>query len=53
MLSIIPLPSGFTADILANTSTILTDLSGYITLIISIILIGVVIEIIVGAVKRH
>lgn len=53
MLSIIPLPSGFMTDILANVGTILTDLSPYLTLIISVVLIGVVLEIIIGAVKRH
>jgi hypothetical protein len=53
MLSIIPLPAGFLTDILANVGTIMADLSPYITLIISIILIGVVLEIIIGAVKRH
>jgi hypothetical protein len=52
-MSIIPLPVDFLSTILSNVSTILTDLSGYITLIISIILIGIVLEIIIGAVKRH
>ena len=53
MLSIIPLPSNFTTDILANVGTMITDLAPYLTLIISVILIGIVLEIIIGAIKRH
>ena len=53
MLAIIPLPAGFIDDILANVGTILTDLGGYITLIISVILIGLVLEIIIGAIRKH
>ncbi len=53
MLSIIPLPEDFMSSILSNVGTILTDLSPYLTLIISVVLIGVVLEIIIGAIKRH
>ncbi len=53
LYTIIPLPEGFMSSILANVGTILTDLSPYITLIVSVILIGVVLEIIIGAIKHH
>jgi hypothetical protein len=51
--SIIPLPSGFMDDILGNVSTILTDLGPYLSLILSVMLAAIVLEIIIGAVKRH
>lgn len=53
MLSIIPLPAGFLADILGNVSTIMTDLGSYIALIVSVILIGIILEIIIGAIRHH
>jgi len=52
MLTIITLPSNFTTEILANTSGLFTDLSPYLTLIIGILLAVVVIEIIIGAIKK-
>jgi hypothetical protein len=53
MLTIIPLPTNFTADILSNVGTILGDLSGYITLIISILLAALVLDIIVGFIRHR
>ena len=53
MLSIIPLPSGFTGDILANVGTILSDIGGYVALIISVILIGVVLDVLISALRKH
>lgn len=52
MFSIIPLPSGFTTDILANVGTIINDLSPFLTLIISVILIALVLDIIIGAIRK-
>jgi hypothetical protein len=52
MFSIIPLPSGFTADILSNVGTIIADLSPYLTLIISVVLGALVLEIIIGAIRK-
>ena len=53
MLSIIALPSGFLTDILANVGTILTDLGGYLTLILGVLLSALVFEIILGAIRKH
>lgn len=53
MLTIITLPEGFTADILTNVSGLLGDLAPYITLILGVVLIGVVLEIIIGAIRKH
>lgn len=52
MYAIIPLPEGFVSDILANVAQILTDLGGYLTLIIGIILGAVIFEIIIGALRK-
>jgi len=52
MLSIIPLPSGFVSDILGNVGTIISDLSSYLTLIISVILAALVLDIIIGAIRK-
>ena len=52
MLTIITLPSNFTTEILANTSALITDLAPYLTLIIGVILAVVVIEVIIGAIKK-
>jgi len=52
MLTIITLPEGFVGDITDNIGTILSDLSGYLTLIIGVVLGAVVIEIIIGAIRK-
>jgi hypothetical protein len=52
MLSIIPLPAGFVNEITTNLGTILTDLDAYLTLIIGVILAVLVIEILIGALRK-
>ena len=51
--TIVPLPENFLADILGNVGIILNDLGGYIALIISVLLAAVVLEIIIGAIRKH
>jgi len=51
MLAIITLPTNFVTDIVANASTIVTDLSPYTTLIIGVLLGVVVISFLVHAIK--
>jgi hypothetical protein len=48
----INLPSGFVSDILNNANALFSSFSGYITLIIGIILAAVVIEILIGVLRR-
>jgi hypothetical protein len=52
MFSIIPLPENFVTTITGNIGTIISDLGGYIALILGILLVGVVLEIIIGAIKK-
>lgn len=52
MFSIIPLPENFISSILSNVGTIISDLSPYLTLIISVILGALVLEIIIGAIRK-
>jgi hypothetical protein len=52
MFSIIPLPAGFLDDILGNVGTIISDLGTYIALIISVLLATLVIEVIIGAIRK-
>ena len=51
-LSLITLPEGFATDIMANASALFSDLSSYTTLIIGVVLAAVVIEVVIGAIKR-
>jgi len=52
MATTINLPSGFVGDILSNANALFSSFSGYITLIIGIILAAVVIEILIGVLRR-
>jgi hypothetical protein len=52
MLSIITLPNGFVADITATMSTLFTDLSGYITLILGVVLGAIIIDVVIGAIRK-
>jgi len=52
MLSIIALPEGFVTDITNNIGTILSDLGGYVALILGVLLGALVIEIIIGAIRK-
>ena len=49
--TLINLPDNFTSDILNNTTTILSDLGGYITLIIGVILGLTIISILIRLIK--
>ena len=50
--SSIQLPTDFISGILTQTTTMLSNFSGYITLIVGILLAVVVIEIIIGAIRK-
>lgn len=52
MLTIIAIPSNFVPDIIANVGVVISDLSGYTTLLIGVILGVVIIEILIGAVRK-
>jgi hypothetical protein len=48
----IPLPADFVSSILTNVGTLLADFSPYVVLILSVIFIGVILEILIGALRR-
>jgi len=48
----IDLPVDFVSSITANASTLVNDLSPYITLVIGVLLAVVVIRVIIGAIKN-
>jgi len=52
MLTIIPIPTSFVSDIISNMGQVISDLSGYTTLLIGVILGVVVIEILIGALRK-
>lgn len=52
MFSIITLPTGFLDDIYAVISTLFTDLSGYIALVVGVLLGALVLEIVIGAIRK-
>lgn len=52
MLSIIPLPANFVPSTTSMMAEILGDLSPYIILVLSIIAVAVIIEIIIGALRK-
>jgi hypothetical protein len=52
MFSIITLPNSFIADITSYITTIISDLSPYLTLILGILLAILVIDILIGAIKK-
>lgn len=52
MLSIITLPTDFAGDISANASTIITDLSPFITLIVGVLLGILVIGVLIHFIKK-
>jgi hypothetical protein len=53
MLTFITLPSNFTADIASTSSDTLSSFSPYIILILGVLLAGVVLEIVIGAIRHH
>ena len=52
MLTIIAIPANFVSDIISNMGQVISDLSGYTTLLIGVILGVVIIEILIGAVRK-
>jgi len=52
MLSIINLPEGFVGNITATMSSLFTDLSGYITLILGVVLGAIIIDVVIGAIRK-
>ena len=52
MLSLIALPSDFVTNIASSTTDMLSGLSGYITLVIGVVLAGVVLELVIGAIRH-
>ena len=50
--STIVLPDSFISNIWGNVNSLFTGINGYITLIIGVILAAVVLEIIIGAIKK-
>jgi len=52
MLSIINLPTNFASDISGNASTIITDLSPFITLIVGVLLGILVIGVLIHFIKK-
>lgn len=52
-IALITLPSDFTSGIASNTSALASDFSPYLTLVLGILLLAVVVEIIIGALKKH
>ena len=53
MLTFITLPADFTEDIASTTTDTISGFSTYIVLIIGILLAGVVLEIIIGAIRHR
>lgn len=52
MLTFISLPNDFVGNIASTTNDTISSFSNYITLILGIILAGVIIELIIGAVRH-
>jgi hypothetical protein len=50
---IIVLPPDFLSTILATVSQLITDLGGYLALVIGVLLGGILLEIIVGAIRNR
>lgn len=52
MYALITLPNNFTTEIASSTSDMISSFSGYVTLIIGVLLAGVVLELIIGAIRH-
>lgn len=52
MLGLITLPNNFTTEIASSTSDMISTFSPYVILIIGILLAGVVLEIIISAIRN-
>lgn len=53
MLGLITLPNNFTTDIASSTSDMISSFSSYIVLIIGVLLAGVVLEIVISAIRHR
>jgi len=53
MLTFITLPSNFATDVASTSSDTLSSFSPYIILILGVLLAGVVLEIIIGAIRHR
>jgi len=53
MLTFITLPADFASDVANTSSDILSSFSPYIILIIGVLLAGVVLEIVIGAIRHR
>lgn len=53
MLTFITLPTNFVGDIASTTNDIISGFGSYIILIIGVLLAGVVIEMILGAIRHR
>ena len=49
----IQLPSDFTADVLTQSTALLTNLEGYMSLIVGVLLALVVVEFVIGAIRHR
>ena len=49
----IQLPSNFTADVLTQSTALLTNLEGYMSLIVGVLLALVVVEFVIGAIRHR
>jgi len=52
MYTFITLPNDFVSNIASTTNDTISGFSGYITLIIGVVLAGVILELIIGAVRH-
>jgi len=52
MLTFITLPANFATDVASSTSDMISSFSPLLILIIGVLLVGVVIEIIIGALRK-
>lgn len=52
MLNLISLPTDFVSTITANSTSIISDLSPFVTLILGVLLGVLVISVLIGAIKR-
>lgn len=53
MLTFITLPSNFASDVASTSSDTLSSFSPYIILILGVLLAGVVLEIVIGAIRHR
>jgi hypothetical protein len=53
MLTLIALPDNFVGDIASTSSAVLSSFGGYLVLIISILVVAVIIEIVIGALRHN